>query len=74
MRSGKLHRLRVRQVAEQKGVSRTRLSRLTGIQYDSINAIWKNEQRDVSLSIHIKLAKALRTDVSELYEVVDDPG
>ena len=67
-----MHRLKVRQIAESKGISRTRLSRLAEIQYDTVNAIWNNEQRDVSLSTLIKIAKALHVDVAELYDVVDD--
>lgn len=42
------------------------------MQYDTVNSIWNNEQRDVSLSTLIRLAKALNVDVSELYDVIDD--
>ncbi len=75
MRAGRthiMHRLKVRQIAERNGISRTRLSRLAEIQYETINAIWHNDRRDVSISTLIKLAKALHVDVSQLYEVVDD--
>jgi DNA-binding Xre family transcriptional regulator len=67
-----MYRLIIRQIAEHKGISRTRLSRLAEIQYDTINAIWKNDRRDVSLSTLIKIARALHTDVCELFELVDD--
>ncbi len=75
MRAGRthiMHRLKVRQIAESKGISRTRLSRLAEIQYETINAIWNNDRRDVSISTLIKLAKALHVNVSELYEIADD--
>jgi|GraSoi2013_100cm_1033763.scaffolds.fasta_scaffold99748_3 DNA-binding Xre family transcriptional regulator len=68
-----MHRLKIRQIAESRGISRTRLSRLAEIQYDTVNAIWHNDTRDITLSTLIKIAKALHIDVSELYEVIDDP-
>jgi DNA-binding Xre family transcriptional regulator len=67
-----MYRLLVRQIAEHKGISRTRLSRLAELQYDTINGIWQNDRRDVSLSTLIKIARALHTNLSELYELVND--
>jgi DNA-binding Xre family transcriptional regulator len=67
-----MHRLRIRQIAEHKGLSRTRLSRLAELDYDTVNAIWNNDKRDVSLSTLIKLSIALQVDVSELYEIITE--
>jgi DNA-binding Xre family transcriptional regulator len=67
-----MYRLKVRQIAERRSLSRTRLARLADIQYDTVNGIWQNDRRDVSLSTLLKLSKALHVDVSELYEVVND--
>jgi DNA-binding Xre family transcriptional regulator len=67
-----MYLLKVRQIAEHKGLSRTRLARLADIQYDTINGIWHNDKRDVSLSTLIKLSRALHVEVSELYELVND--
>jgi DNA-binding Xre family transcriptional regulator len=67
-----MYRLLVRQIAESKGISRTRLMRLAEVQYETINGIWQNDKRDVSLTTLLKLSKALHVDVSELYEVVND--
>ena len=67
-----MYRLLVRQIAESKGINRTRLMRLAEVQYETINGIWHNDKRDVSLSTLIKLSRALHVDVSKLYELVDD--
>jgi DNA-binding Xre family transcriptional regulator len=67
-----MYRLLVRQIAESQGINRTRLMRLAEVQYETINGIWHNDKRDVSLSTLIKLSRALHVDVSKLYELVDD--
>ena len=67
-----MYRLKVREVAESKNISRTKLSRLSEMQYDTINGIWKDEKRDVSLSTLLKLARALHVPVTSLYEEVPD--
>ena len=67
-----MYRLLVRQIAESKGISRTRLMRLAEVQYETINGIWHNDKRDVSLTTLLKLSKALHVDVSELYKVTND--
>ncbi len=68
----RMYRLRVKEIAESKGISRTKLARLTEMQYESINGMWNNPQRDVSLSTLLKLAHALQVAVSDLYEVLPD--
>jgi DNA-binding Xre family transcriptional regulator len=68
----RMYRLRVKEIAESKGISRTKLSHLAEMQYETINGMWRNPQRDVSLSTLLKLAHALQVAVSELYEVLPD--
>jgi DNA-binding Xre family transcriptional regulator len=62
-------RLHVRTIAESKGITRTKLSRLSDVNYNTINALWQDEAHDVMLLTLIKVASALRVDVSELYTV-----
>src|SRR5215467_1037859 len=44
MKKGKraVVRIRIREIAEQKGMSRTKLSRLSDTNYKTIDMIWKN--------------------------------
>jgi DNA-binding Xre family transcriptional regulator len=65
-------RLKVREIAESKGMNMSQLSRKSDIQYNTIRDIWSRPERDIALSTLEKLAMALQVDISELYEVVED--
>ena len=71
-RKTRMYRLKVRQIAESQGITRTKLSHLTEMQYETINGIWHDTQRDISLTTMLKLAKALGVGVGDLYEVLPD--
>ena len=72
MKQKRMYRLKVKEVAESKGISRTKLARLAEMQYDSINGIWQNPKRDVSFSTLLKIAHALKVNVNDLYEEIPD--
>ncbi len=63
-------RLRVKEVATQKGISMTRLSRLADTNYKTIKAIFDNPYREVTTTTLDKLAKALGVAVVDLFEEV----
>ena len=65
-------RLRVKEVATQKGISMTRLSRLADTNYKTIKAIFDNPYREVTTTTLNKLAKALGVAVADLIEEVPD--
>jgi DNA-binding Xre family transcriptional regulator len=65
-------RLKVREITEQQGHTRTWLSHHAEIQYDTVTRIWKEPETNVSIATLTKIAKALGVDVTELYEEVDD--
>ncbi len=65
-------RLKVREIAEQKGRSKTWLSHHAELQYDTIRGIFSNPERDVSIVTLEKIARALRVNVTDLYEVLPD--
>ena len=67
-----LVRLKVREIADARGISRARLSRLADLNYETILGIWKDEYRDVSFIVMLKIARALKVDIHDLYEVVQD--
>lgn len=62
-------RLHVRTIAESKGITRTKLSRMSDVNYNTINALWQDQAHDVMLLTLIKVADALQVDVSDLYTV-----
>ena len=65
-------RIRVREIAEQKGISRTKLSRLSDTNYKTVDLIWKDPYREIGTVTLERLAKALGVKVVDLIEEVDE--
>jgi DNA-binding Xre family transcriptional regulator len=65
-------RLKVREITESQGHTRTWLSYHAQIQYDTVTRIWKEPETNVSIATLTKIAKALGVDVTDLYEEIDD--
>lgn len=65
-------RLRVREIAEQKGISRTKLSRASDTNYKTIDLIWKNPYMEVRTYTLARIAKALGVRVVDLIEEEPD--
>jgi DNA-binding Xre family transcriptional regulator len=65
-------KLRVKEVAESKGISRTRLSRLADTNYKTINAIFQNPYKEVTTTTLERLARALSVSVVDLIEELPD--
>jgi DNA-binding Xre family transcriptional regulator len=61
--------LKVREIAEQKHISMTRLSRIADVNYKTVQAIFHDPHRDVAYSTLLKLAKALGVSVDDLADV-----
>ena len=74
VRSDRTHmqRLKVREIAKDKGISMARLSRLADVNPRTVEAIFKDPYRDVAYSTLAKLARALDVDVSDLIEDVPE--
>ena len=65
-------RLKIREVAQAKQISRTRLSRLADTNYKTINALWNDPYREVTTTTLDKIARALGVPVTDLLEQVLD--
>ena len=65
-------RLKVRQIAESKRLTMAKLSRLADVNYNTVRAIWDDENRDVAVTTLEKLAHALKVPVTDLYEILPD--
>jgi DNA-binding Xre family transcriptional regulator len=65
-------RLRVREVAQAKGITMAKLGRMADLNQRTMQAIYNDPYRDVAYSTLVKLAKALDVDVSELTEDLPD--
>ena len=65
-------RMRVKEVAEERGLSMTRLSQRSEVAYNTIKGIYRDPYRQVAYQTLDKLARALGVEVSDLVEVVPD--
>ena len=65
-------RLKIKEVAEQKGISQRKLSRLSGVDIKNVQRIFREPTSIVTTETLDKLAKVLGVDVRELIESVPD--
>jgi DNA-binding Xre family transcriptional regulator len=65
-------RLRVKEVAQQKGFSMRRLTKDAGVAYNTIRTIYKDPYRPVTMTTLKKIAAALQVPVSALLEEVPE--
>lgn len=68
-------RYRVKEIAERKGISQTRLGQLALLDMERMRRIWRDGTSDnanVTMQVLDRLAKALGVDASELIESVPD--
>ena len=65
-------RLRVREIAESKGISMGKLERLADLSHPTVRDIFRNPYKEVTSTTLVKLANALKVPISDLYEEVDD--
>lgn len=65
-------RLKVREIAEQKGYNMSSLARKADIGFSTVKRIFQNPYREVTTTTLEKLAKALEVPTAELIEDVED--
>lgn len=69
-----MFRLKVKELAQQKGISQRQLFLRSGVDIRTIRRIFQNPQTVVTVETLARLAKVLEVDVSELIESApDDP-
>jgi|SRR5579884_2818022 transcriptional regulator with XRE-family HTH domain len=67
-----MRRLRVKEVAQARGFTMSRLQRAADINLKTMQSIWHNPQHDASLKTLDKIAKALGVPITELLEDVPE--
>lgn len=65
-------RLRIKEVAEAKGILQSRLQIMAEITPPSLNRYWNNKTTSVDLRILGKIAKALNVPPGELIEASEE--
>ncbi len=67
-----MYRLKVKEIAEQQGLSRTRLSHLAVVDIKAVRRIFNNPQESISLPVLDRIAQALHVPIQELIESIPD--
>ncbi len=65
-------RMRLKEILREKGMSMSKLSRLSDISFSTIDRIINDKNYSPTLVTLEKLSKALQVPVSELYEQIPD--
>lgn len=65
-------RLRVKEVAEQKGYNMSSLSRASNISFNTIKRIWRNPYGGANINTLNKIAQTLGVSIGDLTEEVPD--
>lgn len=65
-------RLRIREIAEQKNISMSKLSRTADVNYKTIQGVWRDPYQGINTKTLERIAKALGVPASELIEDVPD--
>lgn len=66
-------RLKIKEVAKEKGISQGKLSRLSDVSLPTIQRIYRNPtSSNVSTDVLDRISRALQVDVRELLETVPD--
>ena len=65
-------RLKVKEIAEQKGLNQSKLSRLSDVDIKVIRKIFRHPTESVTTAVLDRIAKTLRVDITELVESIPD--
>ncbi len=66
-------RLKVREIAEQKGFNQSSLSRAANVDFKTVKRLFNDPYRDVVVSTAVKIAWALDVPLTDLIEVSEMP-
>ena len=65
-------RNRVKDVAEPKGYTMTKLARETGISFNTIKRLWKNPSVGANVDTLTRIARVLNVGLDDLFEEVEN--
>ena len=66
-------RLKVQEVAAEKGISQTRLSRIADVDIKVVRRMYRNPTESFTTAVLDRIALALQVDIRELLESVTEP-
>jgi DNA-binding Xre family transcriptional regulator len=66
-------RLRVKEIAEQKGFNQSSLSRAADISFNTVKRIYRDPYKEVTTTTLERIAHALHVSIADLIEELPDP-
>ena len=60
--------LKIKEISEEKGINMAKLSRLADVGYTTVQVLFRDPHRDVSLYVLARIAKALNVSICDLIE------
>ena len=66
-------RLKIREIAEERGFSMGLLQRKANVAVKVIQSVWRNDRHDISFNTLIKIAEALGVRVTDLIDDEEEP-
>jgi len=67
-----MFRLKIKEEAEKRNLSMAKLSRMADVSYNTMQALFRHPDHDVSLYILYRIARALELSICELIEETDN--
>ena len=64
-------RNRVKDIAETKGYTMTRLARETGVSFNTIKRLWKNPALGANIDTLTRIARVLGVTVNDLFDEIE---
>ena len=65
-------RLRVKEIAEEKGFNQSSLSRAANISFNTVKRIYRDPYKEVTTTTLERIAKALGVHIADLLEEIPD--
>lgn len=65
-------RLRIKEIAEQKGFNQSSLSRAADISFNTVKRIYRDPYKEVTITTLERIAKALGVSIADLIEEIPD--
>jgi transcriptional regulator with XRE-family HTH domain len=62
-------RLKIKEIAESKGFNQSSLARAANVDFKTVKRVFRDPYRDIAVSTLVKIARALKVDLSELIDV-----
>ncbi len=67
-------RLRVKEIAEEKGFNQSSLSRAANISFNTVKRIYRDPYKEVTTTTLERIARALGVHIADLLEEIPDSG